>query len=97
VVACSAATGLGVDGVLAAVAAHRAHLEARGLDRVRLEKRAEQVAHAVCEGLCAELLGPKGWSRHVRAELAGGAAPHELGRAVLQAILARVPEAPPVN
>jgi LAO/AO transport system kinase len=97
VVACSAATGFGVDGVLAAVAEHRAHLEARGLARVRLAKRAEQVVHAVCEGLGAELFGPKGWSRHVRAELARGAPPHQLGRVVLQAILERVPDAPPDN
>ena len=95
VVACSAATSFGVEGVVEAIAAHRAHLEARGLAQARLSKRAAQVAHSVCEGLAQALFDAKGWSRHVRAELARRTPPHRLVDTILQAILKGVPEAPP--
>jgi LAO/AO transport system kinase len=94
VVACCAATGFGVEGLIEAVAAHRAHLEARGIESVRLAKRAEQVAHALREGLAAAVLEGKGWGGHVRAELARRTPPHRLSDAILQAILKGVPQAP---
>jgi len=94
VVACSAGTGFGVEGLLEAIAAHRAHLEQHGLEDLRRAKRAEQVAHAVHEALAEELFGRRGWGAHVRRELARATPPHALVEAILEAILERVPEAP---
>lgn len=94
VVACSAGTGFGVEAVLEAIAAHRAYLEQRGLDQVRLEKRADQVINALHEGLGEELFEARGWSEHVRARLQGGETPHELSDAILRVILEHVPAAP---
>ena len=95
VVACSAGTGEGVGAVLEAVDAHRAHLEARGLDEARRGKRVEQVQHAVDEGLAAGLWNEKGWAAHVETELARAAVtPHEVSDSILRTILERVPPAP---
>ena len=94
VVPCSAGTGFGVDDVLAAIDRHRAYLTERGLDQVRLEKRATQVAHAVHEGLNEALFEDRGWGAHIRTELGRSVAPHQLTDSILEAILAQAPAAP---
>jgi LAO/AO transport system kinase len=94
VVACSAGTGFGVEDVLAAVDAHRAHLEARGLEAVRRSKRVEQVRHGVQDGLADELFTQRGWGGHVRAELERAVPPHRLTAQILDTILGCLPEAP---
>jgi LAO/AO transport system kinase len=95
VVACSAGTGTGVDAVLEALDAHRAHLEERGLEETRREKRLDQVRHAVDEGLAHGLWTEKGWAAHAEAELARAVTPHEISDSILKTILDQVPSAPP--
>jgi len=94
VVACSAGTGEGVGVVLDAIDAHRAHLEARGLDDVRREKRLDQIRHAVDAGLAAGLWNDKGWAAHAGAELERAVTPHEISDAIVRAVLEHVPPAP---
>lgn len=90
VVAASAGTQSGVDGVLEAVEQHRAHLEAKGLDAARRAKRLEQVRHAVSESLTDALWGAGGVRERVARELTAGASPHVISAALLSELLACV-------
>jgi LAO/AO transport system kinase len=93
VVACSAGTGSGVDAVLDAVDRHRAHFGAAGLERVRREKRLEQIRHVVVEDLGEELWTSKGYGRLAEERLDGRATPYDVAGAILHSILERVPAA----
>jgi LAO/AO transport system kinase len=94
VVSCSAAKGQGVDDVIAAVDRHRAHLEASGLERVRREKRLEQIKHVVAEELADELWSTKGYGAWAERELDGTATPYDVAGSILDSILAGMPAAP---
>ncbi len=86
VVAASAGTSKGIDDVLDAIAAHRAHVEAQGLEAARRRKRVEQVRHSVSEQLAERLWGPAGLRERVAAQLAEGASPHAIAAALLEEI-----------
>ena len=86
VVAASAGTSKGIEDVLEAVAQHRAHVEASGLEAARRRKRIEQVRHSVSEQLAERLWGPKGLRGRVEAELERGASPHAVAAALLEEI-----------
>lgn len=86
VVAASAGTSKGIEDVLDAVAAHRAHVEAQGLEAARRRKRVEQVRHSVSEQLAERLWGPAGLRERVAARLAEGASPHAIAAALLEEI-----------
>jgi putative protein kinase ArgK-like GTPase of G3E family len=90
VLGASAGRSAGVEQVLEAIAAHRAHVEAQGLAAARLSKRAQQVRHAVDEGLDEALWGARGFSGRVERELARGRSPHEVAATLLSEVMGSV-------
>ena len=87
VVTCSASSADGVADVAEAIAKHRAHLEVRGLDAVRREKRLAQVRRAVEERLEQRLWGPGGHSELARTLLDSGRPPYDVVEAIVASIL----------
>ncbi len=72
VVGCSAGKSEGIDGVLAAIEIHRAHLETVGLAAVRASKRVAHVQRVLEARLADALWGPGGQREQVRAQLESG-------------------------
>lgn len=93
VVACSAGRGQGIDLVLAAVAAHRAHLSAGRLDARRGEMRQGQVRRLVHEGLESELWRDHGYAERATRALETGAAPYDVAAEILAELARRLPGA----
>jgi LAO/AO transport system kinase len=91
VVACSAASGSGVEDVLAAIGAHRAQLEREGLDAIRRAKQVERVRHALVEGLTDTVWTEKGYRDKVERALARGEAPHAVAAALLSELAGHIP------
>ena len=87
VVRTSAARVEGLAELVAAVAAHRAHLEAQGLDAVRRGKRVHQVRRVVGERLDEELWGQGGLGEHVEEALTAGSTPYDVAEEVLSRVL----------
>jgi LAO/AO transport system kinase len=87
VVACSAKGGEGIPSVADAVRAHREHLQAKGLDSVRREKRLAQVRRAVEERLEERLWNRGGLAERARALLDSGRAPYDVVESVVSSIL----------
>lgn len=87
VVAASAGTQAGVEQVLEAVEAHRAHVVAQGLESARRKKRVQQVHHMLAELLAEQLWGPRGWSARVERELELGRSPQELAATLLSEVM----------
>jgi len=94
VVACSAATGDGVEDVVEAVERHRAHLVEIGLERVRKGKRLAQIKHVVGEELADELWVAKGYGAVAERELDGDSTPYDVAGSILDLVLAGIPTAP---
>ena len=90
VVAASAGKRFGVEALLEAVDAHRAHVERAGLASARRAKQSRQVRHQVNEALDLALWGPEGWSDRAAAELERGGSPHAVADGLLSDILARL-------
>lgn len=90
VVSCCAARERGIDDLLAALRAHRAHLEASDLAAVRRAKRVEQVKRVVGERLEEEVWGRRGYARQVETDLETAATPYDVAERVLAAILGSV-------
>ncbi len=78
VVACSAAKSQGIEELLAAVDGHRQHMRARGLERLRAEKRLVRVQHVLQERIAAALWGPSGHGARARALLEAGKTPYDV-------------------
>jgi len=87
VMPCSAAENRGIDRLLEAVRAHRAHLEAGDLAGTRRAKRLEQVKRFVGERLEEELWSPNGYADEVESALRGSVTPYDVGGRVLASIL----------
>ena len=87
VVPCSAKEGEGIPAVAEAVRAHRAHLQAKGLDAVRREKRLAQVRRAVEERLEERLWDRGGLAERARALLDSGRAPYDVVESMVSSIL----------
>jgi len=87
VVSCSASGAQGISKVADAIEKHRAHLETRGLDLVRREKRLAQVRRAVEERLEQRLWGPSGHSELARTLLDSGRPPYDVVEAIVASIL----------
>ncbi|MCA8981430.1 MAG: methylmalonyl Co-A mutase-associated GTPase MeaB [Planctomycetes bacterium] len=91
VVACSAGRGQGIDAVLAAVEAHRAHLADGRLEARRGEMREGQVRRLVHEGLESELWHGHGYAERSAEALESGAAPYDVAGEILAEIVGRLP------
>lgn len=89
VVACSAATGDGVEEVVAAIERHREHLKSQGLATIRREKRLEQVHRVLNERLADHLWGRGGYGERARALLDSGRSPYDVVEELFSALLAR--------
>ena len=87
VIGCSAASGAGVSELAQAIQAHREHLNAKGLDAVRKEKRLAQVRRAVEERLEERLWNRGGLSERARALLDSGRAPYDVVESIVTSIL----------
>jgi LAO/AO transport system kinase len=90
VVAASAGKRFGVEALLEAVDAHRAHVERSGLAELRRAKQLRQVRHEVGDALDLSLWGSSGWSERAAAELERGGSPHAVAARLLSDILARL-------
>jgi LAO/AO transport system kinase len=91
VVACSAGRGESVEAVLAAVADHRAWLEAHDLPGRRRQRREAQVRRLLSESLIGALWEGRGLSARVAAELSAGRAPGAVAEGLLSDILGSTP------
>ena len=92
VVSCSAGVASGVEGVLAAVDAHREHLAADDrLEVSRRAKRVEQVERVVSERLGEAIWGARGYRARVEALLAGETTPYNVAARVLALLLDGIP------
>jgi LAO/AO transport system kinase len=83
VVAVGAREARGLDDVLEAVAAHRAHLERGDLAERRLEKRAEQVRRMVLTCLEERLRDDAGVGARVDSSLRSAVPPYDVAREIL--------------
>ena len=92
VVPCSAGRGEGIDEVLDAIAAHRAHLGTERLDARRGRMRNGQVRRLVHEGLEAELWRGHGYAERAAAALEAGAAPYDVAGEILAEVTSRLPD-----
>ncbi len=88
VIGCSAASGAGIPELAQAIQAHREHLNAKGLDAVRKEKRLAQVRRAVEERLEERLWNRGGLAERARALLDSGRAPYDVVESIVTSILA---------
>ena len=89
VVACSAATGAGVEHVLAAVDRHARLLEGAELAAVRRRKRVAQVRRVVGERLEEELWGPRGNAERADSLLGKSITPYDVAEEILTSLLSR--------
>jgi len=87
VVACSALHGRGIDQVLAAIDAHREHLEQGDLDGVRRTKRIAQVRRVVGERLDEALWGAAGNTERVDSLLGKSITPYDVAEEILTSVL----------
>jgi LAO/AO transport system kinase len=91
IVRTTAATGEGVEDVLAAMAAHRAHLEAGDLARLRAARRVDQVRRVVGERLDEELWGtaaaPGLMRERAESRLGQSATPYHVAEEILASVL----------
>jgi LAO/AO transport system kinase len=87
VVGTSASTGDGIGALAKAIAAHRAHLETKGLPAVRREKRLAYVRRSVEEALQERLWERGGLAEHARALLDSGRAPYDVVEAIVATIV----------
>lgn len=78
VVAASAGRGEGIDDVLAAIAAHRAHLGEAGLALARREKRVAQVRRVFDERMSELLWERGGWTEQARSLLDSGVSTYDV-------------------
>ncbi|TDJ79019.1 MAG: methylmalonyl Co-A mutase-associated GTPase MeaB [Planctomycetota bacterium] len=96
VVACSAGTGKGVEGVVEAIETHRGFLAGDRKERLRAEKRILQVRRKVSERLSEAVWGSLGYLRTVETLLRNGATPYDVAARVMTTISAKlVDENPP--
>lgn len=89
VVACSAGRSQGVEGVLAAIDQHRAHLAPR-LDQERRAHRLGQVRRVVGEALERELWEHRGYGARAAELLARGVTPYEAAEGLLAELAGRL-------
>jgi LAO/AO transport system kinase len=89
VVACSAATGDGVEEVVAAIERHREHLKSADLPARRREKRLEQVHRVLNERLGEHLWGSGGYGERARALLDSGRSPYDVVEELFSSLLAQ--------
>jgi LAO/AO transport system kinase len=89
VVSCSALHGRGIDEVLAAIDAHRAHLEQGDLEAVRRTKRVSQVRRVVRERLDEALFGAGGNTERVDSLLGKSITPYDVAEEILASVLGR--------
>jgi len=94
VVSCSAGTGRDVEGVLDAIAKHRAWLEDGRLEVVRREKRSAQVKHVVSERLGDVIWQGQGYADTVQALLDQRHTPYDVAHRVLDDLLGKIVGAP---
>jgi LAO/AO transport system kinase len=87
VLACSAASGEGVDDLARAIASHREHLKSGSLETTRREKRLAQIRRAVEERLELRLWGGGGWSEQARTLLDSGRAPYDVVETIVASVL----------
>jgi LAO/AO transport system kinase len=87
VVACSALHERGVDAVLAAIDAHRVHLEAGDLEAVRRSKRVAQVRRVVGERLAEVLWGEGRNTERVDSLLGKSITPYDVAEEILASVL----------
>jgi len=86
VVACSAASGRGLDALEAAIEAHRSFLSAGRLASARQKKRLDHVRSVLAERLDEHLWGAGGFSERARALLDSGRAPYDVVEALMQSM-----------
>ncbi len=87
VVGTSAASGEGIATLAKAIAAHRAHLETKGLQEIRREKRLAYVRRSVEETLEERLWERGGLAEHARSLLDSGRAPYDVVEAIVASIV----------
>ena len=87
VVSCSAGEGRGLDGVLEAVRAHRAWLEAGDLEAARRRRRVQQVRRVVRERLEERLWEGTGLRERVESALDASTTPYDVAVQVLESVL----------
>jgi LAO/AO transport system kinase len=87
VVGTSASSGDGVAALAKAIAGHRAHLEAKGLQEIRREKRLAYVRRSVEENLQERLWERGGLAEHARSLLDAGRAPYDVVEAIVASIV----------
>jgi LAO/AO transport system kinase len=87
VVACSALRQEGIEGVLAALAAHGRHLEEGDLAALRLKKRVDQVRRVVAARIEEGLWGRGGYRERAESSLGNSATPYDVAREILSAAL----------
>jgi LAO/AO transport system kinase len=87
VVGTSASNGDGVAALAKAIAAHRAHLESKGLAAIRREKRLAYIRRSVEETLQERLWERGGLAEKARALLDSGRAPYDVVEAIVATIV----------
>jgi LAO/AO transport system kinase len=92
VVAASAGRGEGIEDVLAAIEAHRAHLGDAGLAAARREKRVAQVRRVFDERLSELLWDRGGWTGRARGLLDGGASTYDVVARLVAGMAAQLQE-----
>ncbi len=91
VVSLSAASGAGVDLLLAAIDNHKAWLAAHDLQSLRLSKRAERVRQVVDAEISSALWTVRGWNALVRSRLQHGHSPHRVAAEIASRVQAQIP------
>ncbi len=91
VVSLSAASGAGVDLLLAAIDSHKAWLAAHDLPSLRLSKRSERVRQVVDAELSSALWTVRGWNALVRSRLQQGHSPYRVAAEIASRVQAQVP------
>ncbi len=91
VVSLSAASGAGVDLLLAAIDSHKAWLAAHDLPSLRLSKRAQRVRQVVDAEISCALWTVRGWNALVRSRLQQGHSPHRVAAEIASRVQAQVP------
>jgi LAO/AO transport system kinase len=92
VVCVCASNADGVPELIAAIAAHRAWLDAHDLAGKRLDKRIERVRQSVDTKISRTLWSERGWREYVRAQLASGAPPQRVAHSLAQQALDSIPK-----
>ena len=93
VVSLSAASGAGIDGLIAAIDRHRIWLAAHDLPALRLMKRAERIRQVVDAEVSSALWTIRGFNALVKSQLEQGLAPHRVASDLAARVLASIPSA----